>query len=72
VNEQQVILAAEITNDAGDFGQLAADARTRRCAPLSKQGVTEQPEVVLADAGYWHHPQIASDHRAGDRGARPA
>jgi hypothetical protein len=27
---------------------------------LSKQGVTDTPEVVLADAGYWHHPQIGA------------
>jgi transposase len=57
VNDQQVILAAEITNAAPDFGQLEPmfEATMRE---LSEQGVTELPEVVLADAGYWHHPQM--------------
>ncbi len=57
VNDRQVILAAEITNAAPDFGQLAPmfEAMMRE---LSEQGVTDTPEVVLADAGYWHHPQM--------------
>jgi transposase len=57
VNDQQVILAAEITNTAADFGQIGPmfEATMRE---LSEQGVTEKPEVVLADAGYWHHPQM--------------
>jgi transposase len=64
VNDQQVILAAEITNAAPDFGQLAPmfEATMRE---LAEQGVTEVPEVVLADAGYWHHPQMQS---ISDRG----
>jgi transposase len=59
VNDRQVILAAEITNAAPDFGQLAPmfEATMRE---LSEQGVTDTPEVVLADAGYWHHPQMQS------------
>ena len=64
VNEQQVILAAEITNAAPDFGQLAPmfEATMRE---LQGQGVTETPEVVLADAGYWHTRQIQA---IADRG----
>jgi hypothetical protein len=64
VNDRQVILAAEITNAAPDFGQLAPmfEATMRE---LSQQGVTEVPEVVLADAGYWHHPQMQT---ISDRG----
>jgi transposase len=64
VNDQQVILAAEITNAAPDFGQLAPmfEATMRG---LSEQGVTETPEVVLADAGYWHHPQMQSIRQQG-------
>ena len=64
VNDQQVILAAEITNAAPDFGQLAPmfEATMRE---LAEQGVTEVPEVVLADAGYWHHPQMQT---ISDRG----
>jgi len=57
VNDRQVIVAAEITNAAPDFGQLAPmfEATMRE---LSEQGVTDVPEVVLADAGYWHAPQM--------------
>ena len=57
VNDRQVILAAEITNAAPDFGQLAPmfEATMRQ---LSAQSVTDTPQVVLADAGYWHHPQM--------------
>jgi transposase len=64
VNDQQVILAAEITNAAPDFGQLAPmlEATLRE---LSKQGVTEVPDVVLADAGYWHHPQMQAISERG-------
>ena len=64
VNDQQVILAAEITNAAPDFGQLAPmfEATMRE---LSEQGVTEVPQVVLADAGYWHHPQMQAISERG-------
>ena len=59
VNEQQVILAAEITIDAGDFGHLEPMLDTT-LQHLAKHDETEQPEVVLADAGYWHTRQIQS------------
>jgi transposase len=55
--EQQIVIAAEITTDGGDFAQLepmiAAAERELRDA-----GVTEQPGVVLADAGYWSNGHI--------------
>ncbi len=58
VNDQQVILAAEITNAAPDFGQLAPmfQATMRE---LAEQGITATPQVVLTDAGYWHHEKAA-------------
>jgi transposase len=59
VNEKQVILAAEITVDAPDFGHLEPMLDTT-IQQLAKHRVTEQPEVVLADAGYWHTRQIQS------------
>jgi transposase len=64
VNDKQVILAAEITNAAPDFGQLAPmfEATIRG---LSEQGVTDTPEVLLADAGYWHHPQMQTISQQG-------
>jgi transposase len=57
VSEQQIVLAAEISVDSPDFGQLEpmVDATG---AELAQAGVTEPPEVVVADAGYWHHEQI--------------
>ena len=57
VNDRQIILAAEITVDAPDFGHLEPMLDTT-LAHLERHGVTEQPEAVLADAGYWHNRQI--------------
>ena len=64
VNDRQIILAAEITVDAPDFGHLAPmlDATLSH---LERHGVSEQPDVVLADAGYWHNRQI---QQVTDRG----
>jgi len=57
VNENQIILAAEITVDAPDFGHLEPMLDTT-LDQLARHGGTEQPEAVLADAGYWHTAQI--------------
>jgi transposase len=57
VNDRQVILAAEISITAADFGQLAPMLETTLHG-LRGQGVTETPETVLADAGYWHTAQM--------------
>ena len=57
VNDRQIILAAEITIDAPDFGHLEPMLDTT-LATLERHGVTDQPESVLADAGYWHNRQI--------------
>jgi transposase len=62
--EQQVVLAAEIEMVGGDFGHLEPmlDATERE---LRAAGVDETPEVLLADAGYWHGEQM---QRIVDRG----
>lgn len=53
MNDRQIILAAEITIDAPDFGHLGPMLdMTRR--HLEKQGVSDVPRVLLGDAGYWH------------------
>jgi len=59
VNDKQIILAAEITIDAADFGHLEPmlDTTLRH---LHRQGVTKKPKVLLGDAGYWHTRQIQS------------
>jgi transposase len=55
--ENQIVVAAELHADSPDFGHLgpmvAAAERELRAA-----GVAAAPEVVLADAGYWHHEQM--------------
>jgi transposase len=55
--EAQIIIAAELTNSSADFGQLGptVDAARRE---LAAAGVQQTPEVVLADAGYWHQVQM--------------
>jgi hypothetical protein len=57
VNENQIIIAAEVTIDSPDFGHLEpmVDDTLRE---LGKVGVTELPETIVADAGYWHNKQI--------------
>jgi transposase len=64
VNEQQIILAAEITIDAPDFGHLEPMLDTT-LQHLAKHGGSEQPEVVLGDAGYWHTRQIQAIEERG-------
>ena len=59
VNEHQIVIAAEITHVAADFGQLEPMINAAR-RELKAAGITEQPEVALADAGYWHQEQMES------------
>ncbi|MDQ3434609.1 MAG: transposase [Actinomycetota bacterium] len=56
VNESHIVVGAEVTADSPDFGHLEPMvAATER--ELQQVG-TERPEVVVADAGYWHKRQI--------------
>jgi transposase len=64
VTEQQIILAAEISLTAADFGHLEP-MLDRALTNLSRHGITEQPEAVVGDAGYWHTQQIQA---IADRG----
>jgi hypothetical protein len=56
VNDQQLVIAAEITTESPDFGHLEpmvrATQRELRAIEL------DDPNVVLADAGYWHQQQM--------------
>ena len=56
-NEQQIVVAAELNADSADFGHLEpmVSAAGRE---LATAGVTEKLDVVVADAGYWHHDQM--------------
>lgn len=53
----QIIVAAEITTEGGDFEQLEPMI-TAAEQELEGAGVTERPGVVLADAGYWSNGHI--------------
>ena len=59
VSEEQIVLAAEISVDSPDFGHLEPMVAAT-VTELGRAGVAEQPEVAVADAGYWHHEQIDS------------
>jgi hypothetical protein len=61
-NEHQIVVAAELNADSPDFGHLEPMV-TAAERELTAAGVTEQPRVVVADAGYWHHDQM--DNLAG-------
>jgi hypothetical protein len=56
-NDQQIVVAAEITVDSPDFGHLEPILNAARSEPAAA-GVTDTPDVVLADAGYWHQDQM--------------
>jgi hypothetical protein len=65
VDEGQIVIAAEITNTPGDFSNLDPMVTTA-ISELEHIGVTERPEVALADAGYWNEQHfdevIANKH----------
>jgi transposase len=56
-NERQIVIAAEINTDSPDFGHLESMV-TAAQSELEAAGVTATPEVVVADAGYWHQKQM--------------
>jgi transposase len=56
VNDRQVIVAAELTTDAPDFGHLEPMVRATRCELRAVD--LDEPAIVVADAGYWHQRQI--------------
>jgi transposase len=57
VNEEQIVLAAEITNTSTDFSQLDPMV-TATLGELERIGVKELPQAVAADAGYWNEQHI--------------
>jgi Transposase DDE domain len=50
-------VAAEISVSSADFGQLGPMIAAAE-HELTAAGITEPPEVVLGDAGYWHGEQM--------------
>src|ERR671910_184159 len=57
VNEQQIVLAAEITNSSTDFSQLDPMV-TATLGELERAGIEQLPEAVAADAGYWNEQHM--------------
>ncbi len=55
--EDQIVIAAEVTVDSPDFGHLEPMI-TAAQTELRRAGVERLPDVVLADAGYWHQVQM--------------
>ena len=60
----QIILAADITQQSNDSGELEPMIVTA-LEQLDRAGVHERPETVLADGGYWNSSQIIA---LGERG----
>ncbi len=55
--ERQIVIAAEVTVDSPDFGHLEPMIAATE-TELAAAGISAAPEVVLADAGYWHSEQM--------------
>jgi Transposase DDE domain len=59
VTRGQIIVAAEVAVESPDFGHLEPAVRAV-VRELESAGVSQRPETVLADAGYWHQRQMES------------
>jgi transposase len=55
--EDQIVIAAEVTVASPDFGHLEPMINAAR-DELRRAGIEQRPDVVLADAGYWHQVQM--------------
>ena len=64
VTAGQIVIAAEVTVDSPDFGHLEPMVSAAE-AELANAGIDTVPEVVLADAGYWHQVQMEVKVRRG-------
>ncbi len=60
----QVIVAAEVVTEGGDFEQLEPMISSAE-RELDGAGVAERPGVILADAGYWSNGHIDSLRERG-------
>jgi ABC-type hemin transport system substrate-binding protein len=63
-DERHLIVADEVMTASPDFGHLGpmVDAARRE---LAGAGVASKPDVVVADAGYWHLEQMNAITAAG-------
>ncbi|MGB0098450.1 MAG: transposase, partial [Solirubrobacteraceae bacterium] len=65
VTEQQLVIAAEVSTSAPDFSNLRPMIDTA-LQELEQAGVTDKPEIAVADAGYWNEQHM--DHVVGEHG----
>ena len=68
VNEDQIVLAAEITNLSTDFSQLSPMVNAT-LEELKRADITEVRrllQAIAADAGYWNEQHM--DHVVGEHG----
>jgi hypothetical protein len=65
VNEQQIVIAAEISTNPADFSHLRPMIESA-LAELEQAGVADKPTVAVADAQYWNEQHI--DHVVGEHG----
>ena len=61
--ENQIVIAAEVTIDSPDFGHLGPMV-IAAATELAAAGITDTPEIVLADAGYWHRSRWSNSPAA--------
>ncbi len=65
VNDEQIVLAAEVSASSPDFGHLEPMVKATK-RELQAIGVTETPGVALADSGYWNEEQtdnvVSNEH----------
>jgi transposase len=57
VDEGQIVLAAEVTNNNTDWSQLDPMV-TATISELERAGISDRPETALADAQYWNEQHI--------------
>ena len=65
VNENQIIIAAEVTVDSPDFGHL--EPMVDATLDELEAGCQQTTRAVLADAGYWHKSQMENVVDAASR-----
>jgi hypothetical protein len=57
VNDEQIVLAAEVSASSPDFGHLQPMVQATK-KELQAIGVSETPGVAVADSGYWNEEQM--------------
>ena len=57
VGAGQIVLAAEVTNSTNDWSLLGPMV-SATLAELERAGVSQRPQIAVADTGYWREQQI--------------